>query len=44
MKPESIPNAVLILADYSYKSGFMADKELNVVACMVELMGNISWT
>jgi DNA polymerase III delta prime subunit len=41
--PSSIPSAVLILADYSYKSGFMADKELNMVACMTELMGNIEW-
>lgn len=41
--PASIPSAVLILADYSYKSGFMADKELNMVACMTELMGNIEW-
>jgi DNA polymerase III delta prime subunit len=41
--PSSIPSAVLILADYSYKAGFMADKELNMVACMTELMGNIEW-
>lgn len=41
--PASIPSAVLILADYSYKSGFMADKELNMVACMTELMGNLEW-
>jgi DNA polymerase III delta prime subunit len=41
--PSSIPGIVLILADYSYKSGFMADKELNMVACMTELMGNAEW-
>lgn len=41
--PSSIPSAVLILADYSYKSGFMADKELNMVACMTELLVNIEW-
>lgn len=41
--PSSIPSAVLILADYSYKAGFMADKELNMVACITELMGNIEW-
>mgnify|MGYP000674852469 CR=1 FL=1 len=41
--PASIPSAVLILADYSYKAGFMADKELNMVACMTELMGNLEW-
>jgi DNA polymerase III delta prime subunit len=42
-KPSSIPGIVLILADYGYKSGFMADKELNMVACMTELMGNGEW-
>lgn len=43
MKPESIPQAVLILADYSYKSAFVADKELNLVAALVELMGSVQW-
>jgi DNA polymerase III delta prime subunit len=42
-KPNSIPNVVLILADYSYKSSFMSDKELNMVACFTELMGNCEW-
>jgi DNA polymerase III delta prime subunit len=41
--PSSIPGIVLILADYSYKAGFMSDKELNMVACMTELMGNAEW-
>ena len=36
--PSSIPQAILTLADYSYKSAFMADKELNLVACLTELM------
>lgn len=43
MQPESIPGAVLILADYSYKAGFCADKELNMVACLTELMGSTKW-
>lgn len=43
MKPESIPGAVLILADYSYKASFVADKELNMVACLTELMSNVNW-
>lgn len=42
-KPSSIPNIVLILADYSYKAAFVADKELNMVAAMTELMGNGEW-
>jgi DNA polymerase III delta prime subunit len=42
--PSTIPSAVLILADYSYKAAFVSDKELNMVACMTELMGNVEWT
>ena len=41
--PNSIPQLVLILADYSYKDSFMADHELNVVACMTEIMSAINF-
>lgn len=34
----SIPEAVLVLGDYQYKSAFVADQEINMVACLVELM------
>jgi DNA polymerase III delta prime subunit len=40
MKPNSIPQAVLILADYQYKAAFVADQEINTVACLTELMVN----
>jgi DNA polymerase III delta prime subunit len=40
LKPHSIPQAVLILADYQYKAAFVADQEINTVACLTELMGN----
>jgi DNA polymerase III delta prime subunit len=40
LKPQSIPQAVLILADYQYKSAFVADQEINTVACLTELMVN----
>lgn len=40
MKPQSVPQAVLIIADYGYKSAFCADQEINLVACIVELMVN----
>ena len=40
MKPQSIPQAVIILADYQYKSAFCADQEINTVACLTELMVN----
>ena len=38
LKPHSIPKAVLILADYQYKAAFVADQEINTVACLTELM------
>ena len=34
----SIPQAVLTIAEYQYKSAFVADQEINLVACLVELM------
>ncbi len=43
MKPASVPQVVLILADYQYKQAFVADQELNVVACMTELMANVEF-
>jgi len=38
LKPQSIPQAVLIIADYQYKSAFVADQEINLVACLTEIM------
>lgn len=43
IEPASKPAAVLILADYQYKSSFVADKEINLVAACTELMSNINW-
>ena len=43
IRPESIPQTVLILADYQYKNAFVADHELNIVACMTELMANVEF-
>ena len=37
-KPESIPQAVVILAKYQYQSAFVADQEINIVACLTEIM------
>lgn len=36
----SIPQLVLILADYQYKAAFVADHELNIMAALTEIMGN----
>ena len=38
MENNSVPQAIIILSDYTYKSAFVADQELNMVACLTELM------
>jgi len=43
LEPQSIPQLVLILADYQHKAAFVADKELNIVACMTEMMGSLKF-
>ena len=43
IQPGSIPRAVLILADYQYKNSFVADPELNIAACLTELMAEVEW-
>ncbi len=43
LSPQSIPHVVLILADYQYKNAFVADHEMNVVACMTEIMAGAEW-
>jgi DNA polymerase III delta prime subunit len=43
LKPQSIPQAVVILADYQYKNAFVADAEINTVACLTELMVNLEF-
>lgn len=37
-KPESIPQAIVILAKYQYQAAFVADQEVNLVACLTEMM------
>lgn len=37
---KSIPQAILILAGYQYKAGFVADQEINMVACLIEIMAS----
>ena len=38
MVPASIPAAVLCLARYQYQMAFVADQEINMLACLTELM------
>lgn len=33
-----VPQLVLLLADYQYKAAFVADAEINLVACLTEIM------
>ena len=39
-KAQSIPQLCLILADYQYKAAFVADHEVNLAACLAEIMVN----
>ena len=43
IEPASIPQTVLILADYQYKNSFVADHELNTVACLTEIMAGVQF-
>lgn len=43
LQPASIPQAVIILADYQYKQAFVADAEINTVACLTELMVSVEF-
>lgn len=43
LQPACIPQAVIILADYQYKQAFVADPEINTVACLTELMVSLEF-
>jgi DNA polymerase III delta prime subunit len=38
-----VPQLVLLLADYQYKSAFCADQEINLVACLTEIMAAVEF-
>jgi DNA polymerase III delta prime subunit len=38
LENNSIPAAVLVLAKYQYQSSFCADQEINLLACLTEIM------
>ena len=42
-KVNEVPQLVLLLADYSYKSAFVADQEINLVACCTEIMATCTF-
>jgi hypothetical protein len=43
LTPDSIPPAVLILSKYQYQSAFVADQEINLMACLTEFMVECSF-
>ena len=43
VEPTYVPQLVMTLADYSYKDAFVADHELNTVACLTEIMAQGSF-
>ena len=40
---DTIPQMVVIIADYQYKAAFVADQEINLTACLTELMGSMKF-
>ena len=40
---KQVPQLVLLLADYQYKSAFCADQEINLVACLTEIMAAVEF-
>jgi replication factor C small subunit len=43
IKGHSIPQLVLILADYQHRSAFVVDQEINTMAALVECMAKLEW-
>lgn len=41
LDPATVPHLVLIIADYQFKAAFAADQEINLLACMVEIMSQV---
>jgi len=39
MDPKTQPIMIMILAKYMYQSAFVADQEINMIACLTEIMG-----
>jgi hypothetical protein len=43
LKPQSVPQLVLILAKYQYQAAFVANAEINLIACLTEIMVDCSF-
>lgn len=44
MDPKTQPIMIMILAKYMYQSAFVADQEINMIACLTEIMGECKFT
>ena len=43
IEPSTVPHLVLAVADYQYKSAFVADQEINMLAFMIEIMTQVKF-
>ena len=43
LTPSALPPIILLLADYQYKSAFAADQQINLTACLIEIMVEGQW-
>jgi hypothetical protein len=43
IKSNSLPALVLVLAKYGYQDSFALDKQINTVACLVEIIVEVEW-
>ena len=43
VQPQTIPHMVMAVADYQYKSAFVADQEINMQAFMIEIMSQVQF-
>ena len=43
LQPQSVPQVVLLIADYQYKQAFVQDAEINLVAFLTEVMVEVEW-
>ena len=43
VQPQTIPHIVMAVADYQYKSAFVADQEINMQAFMIEIMSQVQF-
>ncbi len=38
LEPDSVPQAILTIGEYSYKAAFVADQEINLICCLIEIL------